>query len=152
MDKDFLKKLDALLNRSEYAKLSKAASNAIKGTTAFYGHQSMLSQLREAQTIDETMQILSNTMRIMYGADTAIKCTNVMVAYIKKEAASTCLTMQEAAQIVAQEVNRLLMHGIVPEQAVNVGIRNSGKRLYEAHWEKMAKHRWLIENRERSRF
>lgn len=140
MDKDFLKKLDALLTRSEYAKLSKAASNAAAKNTVYYGHQAMLSQLREAQTIDETMEMISNAIRLMYGVDTAIKCTNVMAEYIKKEAASTCLTTQEAAQIVAQEVNRLLMRGILPEQAVNIGIRNSGKCLYEAHCEKMAKH------------
>lgn len=140
MDKDFLKKLDALLTRSEYARLSKAASDAAAINARCYAHQALLSQLREAQTIDETAEMMSNAMRQMYGADTAIKCTSVMVEYIKKEAASTCLTTQEVAQIVAPEVNRLLMRGILPEQAVNIGIRNAEKRIYEAHCEKMTKH------------
>lgn len=137
MDKDFLKKLNALLTRTEFAQLSKSASIAVSMDTT---HQALLSQLKSAQTLDETAEMVSNMIRQMHGADAAMECTGVMVEFIKKEASSTCLTTQEVAQIVAPEVHRLLMRGIVPELAVKFGLRNTGKCLYEAHCEKMTKH------------
>ena len=140
MNNEFMKKLNALLTRTEFAQLSKSASIAASMDARLYAHQALLSQLKSAQTLDETAEMVSNEIRQMHGADAAIECTRTMVEFIKKEASSTCLTTQEVAQIVAPEVHRLLMRGIVPEIAVKFGLRNAEKCLYEAHCEKMTKH------------
>jgi len=140
MNNEFMKKLNALLTRSEFAQLSKSASIAASMDATLYAHQALLSQLKSAQTLDEIAEMVSNAIRQIHGADAAIEYTGVMVEFIKKEAASTCLTTQEVAQIVAPEVHRLLMRGIVPEMAVKFGLRNAGKCLHEAHCEKMTKH------------
>lgn len=140
MDNEFLKKLNTLLSKVEYAKRSEAASNAVANHMKYAAHGAMLSELRNAQTIETITERLSNQVREMYGAEPAVQCTKVMAEYIRKEAASTCLTAQEVAQIAVPEVHKLLMRGILPKHAVTVGIQNAGKRIYEAHCEKMTKH------------
>ena len=100
----------------------------------------LLGQARAARALDETISGCINVIRQVCGEEAAITCRPAIMAYIQQESASTCLTAQEVAQIVAPEVKKLILRGIPAEYAVKIGIRNAGKHIYEANAEKAARH------------